>query len=68
MILLSGGEGVSAENVLRTLPNVACLCRGNWVVSSEVLYPKGTFSSVSGVPADKMCLARDYVVSYIIRQ
>lgn len=62
MILLSGGEGLNIETVLRTLPQVASLCRGNWVVRSDVLYPKDTFSSVSGVPATIMCRARDYVV------
>lgn len=65
MILLSGGDQVNAETVLRTLPQVASLCRGNWVVRSDVLYPKDTFSSVSGVPANIMCRARDYVVSCI---
>lgn len=65
MILLSGGESINMETVLRTLPQVASLCRGNWVVRSDVLYPKDTFSSISGVPANIMCRARDYVVIII---
>lgn len=67
MILLSGSENLNTETVLRTLPQVASLCRGNWVVRSDVLYPKDTFSSISGVPANIMCRARDYVVSFSSR-
>lgn len=67
MILLSSGEPLNPENVLRTLPQVASLCRGNWVVRSDILYPKDTFSSISGVPANVMCRARDYVL-YLFTQ
>lgn len=35
---------------------------GNWVIKSEVLYPDNTFSATSGVPAELMCRARDYIV------
>lgn len=63
MMSLAGGEGVTADNLLRTLPKVAVLVQGNWIVKSEILYPTGTFSAISGVPADLMCRARDYVVS-----
>lgn len=63
MMLLAGGEGLTADNLLKTLPKVAVLVQGNWIVKSEILYPAGTFSAVSGVPADLMCRARDYVVS-----
>ncbi|VEN48219.1 unnamed protein product [Callosobruchus maculatus] len=62
LMLLAGGEGLTAEILLRTLPVVAVLVRGNWVVKSEVLYPANTFSSTSGVPAELMCRARDYVL------
>lgn len=62
-MVLAGGEGVTAESLLKTLPKVAVLVRGNWVVKSEVLYPPNTFSAISGVPAELMCRARDYVVS-----
>lgn len=62
-MLLAGGEGTNADSLLKTLPKVAVLVQGNWIVKSEILYPQGTFSGVSGVPADIMCRARDYVVS-----
>lgn len=62
-LLLAGGEGITAEALLKCLPQVAVLVRGNWIVKSEVLYPTGTLSAISGVPAEHMCKARDYVVS-----
>lgn len=62
-MLLTGNDGTTVENLLKTLPRVAVLVQGNWIVKSEILYPQGTFSSTSGVPADLMCRARDYVVS-----
>ncbi|KAK9754708.1 RPC5 protein [Popillia japonica] len=61
-LLLAGGEGITAESLLKYLPQVAVLVRGNWIVKSEVLYPNGTFSAISGVPAELMCKARDYVL------
>lgn len=64
LMLLTGGEGLTAELLLKTLPKVAVLVRGNWVVKSEVLYPSNTFSATSGVPAELMCRARDYVVNW----
>lgn len=62
MVLLGSGEALKAELLLKDLSQVAVLVRGNWIVKSEVLYPSNTFSSISGVPADLMCKARDYVV------
>lgn len=62
MVLLGSGETLKAELLLKDLSQVAVLVRGNWIVKSEVLYPNNTFSSISGVPADLMCKARDYVV------
>lgn len=47
---------------LRCLQQVALLVQGCWVVKSEVLYPKDTFSSYSGVPAESLCRGRDYVM------
>lgn len=64
-MVLVGGEGITADVVLKTLPKVAVLVRGNWVVKSEVLYPANSFSATSGVPAELMCRARDYVVGII---
>ncbi|GJQ72361.1 hypothetical protein Trydic_g3446 [Trypoxylus dichotomus] len=61
-LLLAGGEGITADSLLKCLPQVAVLVRGNWIIKSEVLYPNDTFSAVSGVPAELMCKARDYVL------
>lgn len=62
MLLLTGSEGLTSDAMLKALPQVAVLVRGNWVVKSDVLYPQNTFSATSGVPADLMCRSRDYVV------
>lgn len=67
-MLLTGNDGTTVENLLKTLPKVAVLVQGNWIVKSEILYPQGTFSATSGVPADLMCRARDYVVSNTLYQ
>lgn len=61
-MLLTGGEGLTTDALLKALPYVAVLVRGNWIVKSDVLYPPKTLSAVSGVPADLMCRARDYVL------
>lgn len=54
----------STEKVLRTLPSVGILLKGCWTVLSEIIYPEGSVSAINGVPAELMCRARDYVVSY----
>lgn len=56
---------VDVQIVLMSIQNVATLVRGNWVVRSDIIYPKETFSAISGVPADVMVRSRDYVVSKI---
>ncbi|XP_077528170.1 DNA-directed RNA polymerase III subunit RPC5-like [Haemaphysalis longicornis] len=53
--------------VLRELQRVALLVRGCWVVKSEVLYPKDTFSPNTGVPAEIICRARDFLL-YLFTQ
>ncbi|CAG9857067.1 unnamed protein product [Phyllotreta striolata] len=62
LMLLTGGEKLAADLLLKALPTVAVLVRGNWIVKSDVLYPANTFSSTSGVPAELMCRARDYIL------
>ncbi|XP_017777402.1 PREDICTED: DNA-directed RNA polymerase III subunit RPC5 [Nicrophorus vespilloides] len=62
IILLAGCDGATSEALLKTLPQVAVLVRGNWIVKSEILYPQDTFSAVGGVPAELMCRSRDYVL------
>uniref|UniRef100_A0A023GC66 Putative rna polymerase c iii 37 kDa subunit n=1 Tax=Amblyomma triste TaxID=251400 RepID=A0A023GC66_AMBTT len=49
-------------SVVRFLQQVAVLIQGCWVVKSEVLYPKDSFSPRTGVPAEVMCRARDFLL------
>ncbi|XP_065302350.2 DNA-directed RNA polymerase III subunit RPC5-like [Dermacentor albipictus] len=51
-----------ATSVVRFLQQVALLVQGCWVVKSDVLYPKDSFSAKTGVPADTMCRARDFLM------
>uniref|UniRef100_A0A8B9DR21 RNA polymerase III subunit E n=1 Tax=Anser cygnoides TaxID=8845 RepID=A0A8B9DR21_ANSCY len=57
------GSGTDSTAVLRCIQQVAMLVQGNWVVKSDVLYPKDTSSPHSGVPAEVLCRGRDFVVS-----
>uniref|UniRef100_A0A131Z0A4 DNA-directed RNA polymerase III subunit RPC5 n=1 Tax=Rhipicephalus appendiculatus TaxID=34631 RepID=A0A131Z0A4_RHIAP len=51
-----------ATSVVRFLQQVALLVQGCWVVKSDVLYPKDSFSPKTGVPAETMCRARDFLM------
>lgn len=62
-ILLSTGHDPAA--VLKYLQQVAVLVQGNWIVNSELVYPKDSISSHNGIPAELMSRARDYVVNKI---
>ncbi|KAK4874932.1 hypothetical protein RN001_014292 [Aquatica leii] len=62
MMVLVGCEGLTPDSLLKTLPLVAVLVRGNWIVKSDILFPNNTFSAISGVPAELMCRARDYIL------
>lgn len=53
-------------SVLKYLQQVAVLVQGNWVVNSDLLYPKEYLSPNNGVSSELMCHARDYIVSIII--
>uniref|UniRef100_A0A3P9K230 Polymerase (RNA) III (DNA directed) polypeptide E n=1 Tax=Oryzias latipes TaxID=8090 RepID=A0A3P9K230_ORYLA len=55
-------SGVDQTAVLRCIQQVALLVQGNWVVKSDVLYPKNTCSAHSGVPAEVLCRGRDFVI------
>ncbi|ETE59513.1 DNA-directed RNA polymerase III subunit RPC5, partial [Ophiophagus hannah] len=61
MSLLASGTDPTA--VLRSIQQVALLVQGNWVVKSDILYPKESSSPHSGVPAEVLCRGRDFVVS-----
>lgn len=49
--------------ILKYLQQVAVLVQGNWIINSELIYPKDTKSHQNGIPAELMCRARDFVVS-----
>ncbi|XP_039630518.1 DNA-directed RNA polymerase III subunit RPC5 [Polypterus senegalus] len=55
-------SGTDSTSVLRCIQQVAMLVQGNWVVKSDVLYPKDTCSPHSGVPSEVLCRGRDYVM------
>uniref|UniRef100_A0A673J373 DNA-directed RNA polymerase III subunit RPC5 C-terminal domain-containing protein n=1 Tax=Sinocyclocheilus rhinocerous TaxID=307959 RepID=A0A673J373_9TELE len=55
-------SGTDSTAVLRCIQQVALLVQGNWVVKSDVLYPKNICSSQSGVPAEVLCRGRDFVM------
>ncbi|XP_033907518.1 DNA-directed RNA polymerase III subunit RPC5-like [Acipenser ruthenus] len=56
------GHGTDSTAVLRCIQQVAMLVQGNWVIKSDVLYPKDSCSPHSGVPAEVLCRGRDYVM------
>ncbi|KAK3894025.1 hypothetical protein Pcinc_002184 [Petrolisthes cinctipes] len=62
-----GGSGNSESDaggtnaVLRSLQQVAVLVQGNWVVKSDLLYPRGGFAE-SGLPNDVLQRARDFLL------
>ena len=58
--LVGAGEVIST---LKALQGCSVLVQGNWVLRSDILYPKDTISAKSGIPSDLMCRARDYLVS-----
>ncbi|CAG0880164.1 unnamed protein product [Darwinula stevensoni] len=57
--LVGTGEVIST---LKALQGCSVLVQGNWVLRSDILYPKDTISAKSGIPSDLMCRARDYLL------
>ncbi|XP_060951250.1 DNA-directed RNA polymerase III subunit RPC5 [Limanda limanda] len=55
-------SGTDSTAVLRCIQQVALLVQGNWVVKSDVLYPKNTCSPHSSVLAEVLCRGRDFVM------
>uniref|UniRef100_A0A182QF70 DNA-directed RNA polymerase III subunit RPC5 n=1 Tax=Anopheles farauti TaxID=69004 RepID=A0A182QF70_9DIPT len=53
---------LAPEKVLRLLPQIGWLIRGNWVVQSEFIYTEGSVSGTNGVIAEQMRKARDYIL------
>lgn len=56
---------IDSAVVLRLLQPIAVLVQGCWVVKSEILYPKDTFSAVTRVPAEILSRVRDFVVCFM---
>ncbi|XP_006892703.1 PREDICTED: DNA-directed RNA polymerase III subunit RPC5 isoform X1 [Elephantulus edwardii] len=56
------GTSVDPVAVLRGIQKVAMLVQGNWVVKSDILYPRDSSSPHSGVPAEVLCRGRDFVM------
>ncbi|XP_037670233.1 DNA-directed RNA polymerase III subunit RPC5 isoform X1 [Choloepus didactylus] len=56
------GPSLDSVAVLRGIQKVAMLVQGNWVVKSDILYPKDSSSPHSGVPAEVLCRGRDFVM------
>ncbi|KAM8962179.1 DNA-directed RNA polymerase III subunit RPC5 isoform 2-T2 [Pelodytes ibericus] len=54
--------GTESITVLRCIQQVALLVQGNWVVKSDVVYPKESSSPHSGVSAEVLCRGRDFVM------
>ncbi|KAI4496854.1 hypothetical protein M0804_000664 [Polistes exclamans] len=55
-------------SILKYLQQLAVLVQGNWIVNSELIYTKDSESSNSGIPADLMCKARDYILLLFTEQ
>ncbi|CAL1678401.1 unnamed protein product [Lasius platythorax] len=49
------------RTMLKYMQQVAVLVQGNWVVNSELIYPKDNLSVQSGI-SELMCKARDYIL------
>ncbi|KAG9477010.1 hypothetical protein GDO78_002414 [Eleutherodactylus coqui] len=58
-LMAAGTESIA---VLRCIQQVAMLVQGNWVVKSDVVYPKESSSPHSGVSAEVLCRGRDFVM------
>ncbi|KAM4698401.1 DNA-directed RNA polymerase III subunit RPC5 [Rhinophrynus dorsalis] len=58
-LMAAGTESIA---VLRCIQQVAMLVQGNWVVKSDVIYPKESSSPHSGVSAEVLCRGRDFVM------
>lgn len=56
------GPGIDEKAILKGLYSYAVLVQGCWVVKSEVMYPKGSKCSISGIEAETIWPARDYVM------
>jgi len=51
-----------SREVLSVLQDIAVLIQGHWVISSMILYPKGSHSPITGTPSEVLCRARDFIL------
>ncbi|XP_074095354.1 RNA polymerase III subunit E [Cotesia typhae] len=49
-------------DVVKYLQQIAVLVQGNWVVQSDLVFPRDKTSSQNGISAELMCRARDYIL------
>ncbi|XP_055686497.1 DNA-directed RNA polymerase III subunit RPC5 [Lutzomyia longipalpis] len=68
LLAILNDRNITEEKVVRILPLIGLLIRGNWVIQSEVLYPAESFSSTNGIPSEVMCRSRDYVLYQLVRR
>nr|CAG4640931.1 EOG090X07NA [Eulimnadia texana] len=61
-LLILLGQQKEASQMLRAVQQVAVLIQGNWVVRSDVLYPKDKLCGLTGVPAEIITKARDLLL------
>nr|CAG4638507.1 EOG090X07NA [Cyclestheria hislopi] len=54
--------GDARQQLLRSVQQVAVLVQGNWVVKSDVLYPKDKLCGVTGIHHEIIIKARDYLL------
>lgn len=59
-------SGVNQPSVMKALQQVAVLIQGCWVIKSEILHPKDSFSAHNSSPAEIICRARDFVVRLLL--
>ena len=60
------GDSIDSATIIRKLQEYAMLVQGNWVVKSEMLYPKevgvASISPTAGIPIATLCRARDFII------
>eukprot|EP00795_Rhopilema_esculentum_P009449 gene9449-17167_t len=56
------GPGLDEKTILKGLHDFAVLVQGCWVIKSDVLYPKGSKSQVSGIDGEAIWPTRNYII------
>lgn len=58
---------IPKSDILTELQNAAHLVQGSWVISSKMLYPKGSRSDQTGVPAELMVRHRNFILCCFVQ-